>query len=441
LYQFISNPETLEKKATLSVFKKPKPVYLLVSAGLLLFLLINIMSPGLFNSYISAVEQNQFNSLRNQPNVASQLDAIISALVEFRIGVFRTDLWRAVLFVVLITGIIYLFSKKKIKQNILILSVVVLSIIDFWGVGRRYVSLDHFSKKSLVKEAYQLTDADHQIYRMQLNSVPGLEDRLKETLDKFNPQNEEEEQRLTTYVINKYSHYRVFNTTQSPFQENVTTNAHRSVGGYHAVKLRRYQDLIEHHISQMNRGVLNMLNTKYLITQNGLQVNNEAMGVAWFVDSVRWADNANDEITFLNDFDVESMAIVRSEDKARLPEFSYLDTSETASIVLEEYEPDRMVYSVTAPEDKLVVFSEVYYPDWKVTIDGKPGELFRANYVLRAMVVPKGEHKIEFVFHPEHFYTSNAISQIAFILLIAALILAVGWSLFQERKKLTLAKN
>lgn len=435
LYRIKQSPELLVKKAKLSVFKKPKPVYMIVSAGLLIFLLLNIAFPELFNSYISDAEKAQFSSLRNQPNVANQLDGIIAALKEFRIGVFRADLWRTFLFVALVTGLLFLYSKKKIKPTILVMSIIVLAIIDFWAVSRRYVPLEQFSRRSLVEEAYQLSDVDKQIYEHQLNTVPGLEEKLNEAQERFEPENEEEENRLTTYVINKHSHYRVFNTTQSPFQENVTSSAHRSVGGYHAVKLRRYQDMIEHHLSNMNREVLDMLNTKYIITANGLQINRDALGAGWFVDSIKWVDNSNDEILALNDINTSTTAVLREDRIDNFPSFSKTDVGEEANISLEEYSPDNLIYSVKTPEDKLVVFSEVYYPDWEVYIDGQKSEIYRANYILRAVVVPEGEHKVEFKFHPNYYYTSNTFSKYAFYVLVLALILAIGKELYQAISK------
>ncbi|QGY44449.1 YfhO family protein [Maribellus comscasis] len=434
--KIVASQEILDKKATFYIFKKPKPVYLLVSGMMAFFLLLNIAFPHLFNSYISNVEQNQFNSLRNQPNVANQLDGIINALIDLRIGIFRADLWRAIILLALTTLLLFLYSKKKIKANVFVIAVVTLAIIDFWGISRRYVPIENFSKRSLVKDVYELTNTDKQIYQRQLSSVPGLQTKLDEAINQFKPKNEEEKERLETYVINKYSHYRVFNTTQNPFQENVTTNAHRSVGGYHAIKLHRYQDMIEQYISKMNLSALNMLNTKYIITEQGLQVNSAAMGVAWFVDSIKWANNANEEILALNDINVKTTAVIRSESKEDVPSFSSNSVSGQGSISLDDYEPDQLSYTINSPEEKLVVFSEVFYPDWKVFIDGKESKLFRANYILRAVVVPKGEHKVEFVFHPDHFYTSQRISQIAFIVLIAALAFAVGWSIYSNRKKL-----
>ena len=440
LYNIIKSDEILEKRATLHIFKKAKPVYLLISGGVLAFLMINILFPNLFNTYISYSEQNQFNSLRGQPGVASQLDAIIGVLTDFRIGVFRADLWRAVLLVVLVTVALFLYSKKKISQTVLSLAVIILAVIDFWGVSRRYVPLNSFTKESLVQDAYRITNADRQIYQAQLNSVPGLSEKLAEAEQIFKPTNDDERQQLETYIINKYSHYRVFNTTGNPFQENVTTNAHRSIGGYHAVKLSRYQDLIEQHIRQMSRNVFNMLNTRYIITPNELQANREALGAAWFADSVKWVNSANEEILALNEVDIKTTAVIRSEAKNGFPLFSNNSVDSVASIILTNYEPDKVNYTISAPEDKLVVFSEIYYPDWKVFIDGNESKLYSANYVLRALVVPKGEHKIEFTFHPELFYTSKKISQVAFLVLIAALATAIGWSIYRGNKSSAIIK-
>ncbi len=437
----ITKGEILEERSKSYILKKPQPVYLLVSAGMVLFLLLNIAFPHLFNSYISNVEQNQFASFRNQSNAAGQIDGIITALTEFRIGVFRADLWRAIIFLALTTGLLYLYSKKKIKNTYLIISIVLLAIIDFWGVSRRYVPLDSFHKKGkAVKQAYQLTDIDKQIYQMQLNSVPGLKQKLDDAINEFSPKNEEERQHIETYVINKNSHYRVFNTTRNPFQENITTKAHSSIGGYHAAKLSRYQDLIEYQISKMNMNVLNMLDTKYVITQNGLQLNSSALGAAWFVDSVKWVGSADEEMLALNNTDVKTTAILRSESKEGFPDISN-NSNESGSISLDNYSPDKLSYTVSTPEDKLVVFSEVYYPDWKVFIDGKETELYRANYVLRAAVVPAGKHHVEFVFHPETYYSSNTISQIAFYILILSLIIALGWSIYKSETILVLIRK
>jgi hypothetical protein len=438
LSDIVKSKKLLEKKATLSIFKKPKPVYLLVSGGMFLFLLLNIAFPHLLNTYISNVEQNQIAQWQKQPNLGNQVDALINELITLRIHVFRADLWRAVIFTILIASALYLYSKKKIKHNILIVAVIVLAIVDFWGVSRRYVPLTNFHEKGkAAKQTLLLTDVDKQIYQMKINSTPGLKEKIEKAQNQFNPKNAEEKQEIETYVINKYSHSRVFNTINNPFNENITTNAHSSIGGYHAVKLRRYQDLIEHQISQMNLNVLSMLDAEYIITQNGLQINNKALGAAWFVDSVKWVNSANEEMLALNNTDVKSTVIIRNESKDEFPTFNSSPV-DSASIVLDNYSPDNLSYTIKTPEDKLVVFSEVYYPYWKVFIDGKESKLFRGNYVLRTMVVPKGKHKVEFVFHPDTYYTSNTISQISFYVLILSLIVALSWSLYNSEMATTL---
>ncbi|MEN8122834.1 MAG: YfhO family protein [Bacteroidota bacterium] len=433
LYKVYSEPSLLEKRKKIFLFKKEQPVYLLVSAGFLLFLLINIALPELFNNYISNNEQNQFNSLRNQPNVGNQLDNIIAALVDFRIGIFRAELWRTFLFVAALTALLFAYAKGKLKATVVIATVLTLAVIDFWGTSRRYVSLDHFHKKgNAVKQAYQLTDTDHQIYRLEQAANPELPGKIEELKTRFKPTNAKEKERLITYATNKYNHYRIFNLARSPFNENITTNAHNSVGGYHAVKLRRYQDMIEHHIGKMNISVLNMLNTKYIINQNGLQRNPGAMGAAWFVDSVKWVDNPNDEILALNEIDVTRTAVLRTDNKDKTGETG----SGTGEIKLTEYSPDYLVYTTKTNASKLAVFSEVYFPDWEVYIDGEQSTLFPANYILRGMMVPAGEHKIEFKFNPEYYYKSNNFAQIVYYLLLLIITGAIAYEIYRNRNKI-----
>ncbi|MFV0590528.1 MAG: YfhO family protein [Draconibacterium sp.] len=435
LYKLYSSPEILDKKTKVPGLKNEVPTFLLVASLFAGFLLLNILLPNLFNSYISNTEANQFNAYRNQPNAAGQIDAILAALTEFRIGVFRADLWRSLIFVVLITAAIYLYKTKKLKANLLVASVVLLAVIDFWGISRRYVPLSHFAKTgAAVKQAHQLSDNDRQIYQMEMNRNLQTKEKIAELQSKFSPKNQEEQDRILTYAVNKYNHYRVFNIAGNPFNENVTANAHSSVGGYHAAKLRRYQDMIEQHIGKMHMPVLNMLDTKYMITQNGLQQNPGAMGAAWFVDSVKWVSNANDEILALNDIDVTSTAVIRDTDKALVSGLTGNNSGGT--IELTSYSPDKLVYKTNTPADRLAVFSEVYFPDWRVFIDGTESKLFTANYILRGMMVPKGEHTIEFVFHPDYYYSWNKLAQIAYYILLVILLGAVGFEAFKNRDKL-----
>ncbi|WP_340111696.1 YfhO family protein [Maribellus mangrovi] len=432
-YQISTNENVLARKTEVPGIKSKQPVYMLVAAGFLVFLLINIAFPNLFNSYISDVERNQIAQWQSQANAGNQVDQIINELIAFRIGVFRADLWRAFIFVILLTVTLYFFARKKLSKQVFWGIIVLLALVDFWGVGRRYVGLDQFHKNSLVKETYALSDNDRQIYQQEMNVHPDIQEKLTEYTARFNPANAEEKAALLTHVINKYTNYRVFNIAGSPFQENVTSNAHKSIGGYHPVKLRRYQDMIEHHIGKMHMPVLNMLNAKYFITQGGVQNNPAAMGNAWFVDSVKWVDNANDEILALNDIDVSKTAVIRTKNKDKLAPVS-VDGQTNGSIALEDYSPDKMVYSSASDKDGLAVFSEIYYPDWKAFIDGDEAEIYQVNYVLRGVEIPQGDHKIEFVFHPGHYYTSNTISQIAFYLMLLIVGLSVLWDI---RKRIT----
>ena len=432
LYKLYSNPEILNKKTKIPGLKSEYPTYLLVASLFAGFLLINILLPNLFNSYISNAENNQFNSFRNQPNAAGQIDAILSALTEFRIGVFRADLWRSLIFVVLVTAAIHFYKKGKLKANVLVIAVVLLAVIDFWGVSRRYVPLGHFTKRgAAVKQAHQLSDIDRQIYQLEITQNPETAEKIAGLKTKFNPKNKEEEDRILTYAVNKYNHYRVFNIAGNPFNENVTANAHSSVGGYHAAKLRRYQDMIEQHIGKMNMQVLNMLDTKYFITQNGLQRNPAAMGAAWFVDSVKWVDNANDEILALNNIDVKNTAVIRNSDQNAVTNFN--KAADGGTMTLNNYSPDHLEYVTRTSAPQLAVFSEVYFPNWKVFIDGKESKLFPVNYILRGMIVPEGQHTIEFRFHPDYYYTWNNIAQMAFYALLLILLAALAVEIYRGR--------
>ncbi|HYQ58557.1 MAG TPA: hypothetical protein VEP89_14550, partial [Draconibacterium sp.] len=199
LYKIYTDASLLEKKTKIPGLNRTYPSYLVVSSLFIGFLLINILFPNLFNSYISEAEYSQFNSLRNQPNVGGQIDALISVLTDFRIDVFRADLWRSLMFVLLITAAIYFYKTGKLKANIMVAAVILLAVIDFWGVSRRYVPLDHFTKRgAAVKQAHQLSNIDRQIYQMELTQNPAIEDTIRELTAQFNPSTEEENERILT---------------------------------------------------------------------------------------------------------------------------------------------------------------------------------------------------------------------------------------------------
>ncbi len=437
LSQIIRNPELLTQDSKIKWNKKPLPVYLVSGLGFLLFLLINIALPNLFNNFINETELAMFNNARTQTN-ASQIDQLINALKELRIHVFRIEFLRTLFFSAAIVLSLILFKKKKIKQTGLIIIVAVLSVIDVWSIAQRYVNSDDFSKTNSITQNYKLSDIDKQIYAREIQENPELKSKIDEAIQKFQPKTEAEKEDIQSYILGKYSFYRVYNLTQSPFQENFTSNAHRSIGGYHAAKLRRYQDIIEHHLSKGNQNVLNMLNAKYIITQNGLQVNPGVVGPAWFADTIIWAKNADEEILDLNDSEL-NQAIINENDKDIVGDFKPHTTSDKIELIYEE--PDHIKYRSVTSGNRLVLFSEVYYPDWTVLIDGKEARYFTANYILRGMIVPGGTHEIEFIFKPNYYYQSNKISSIMFIVFLLSVIGAITFEVLKNSKKIPALKS
>jgi hypothetical protein len=434
----IQKPDLLKEESKIKIGSRKLPVYLAAGLGFIGFLLINILFPNLFNSYLSDVEINMFDNYRAQGN-AGQIDTIVATLKDLRIHVFRMEMLRTLLFSGAALAALVLFKKEKIKKGSFIALIAILAIIDVWTIGKRYVNEDNFTKTNLIEEEYRLSDIDKQIYSREIQENPELRQKIEAAYQKFNPENEIEREKIQNYVIRNNSFYRVLNLTTSTFQENATSGSHRSIGGYHAAKLRRYQDMIEFHISQMNRQVLNMLNAKYIITQDGLQVNRNVMGPAWFVNSVVWADDPDEEIMLLDSIDVSEEVVVNEKDEDRIGNFSDRQPGDT--ITLEEYHPDHMVYRSVAAGTRIAVFSEVFYPDWKVLVDGEPAEYFTANYILRGMVVPEGEHKIEFIFNPPYFSRANQISMVLLYLLFAVVIGLTGYGIYSEFKKRKQVEN
>lgn len=193
--------------------------------------------------------------------------------------------------------------------------------------------------------------------------------------------------------------YRVLNLTTSTFNDSRTSYRLKSIGGYSAVKLRRYQDLIDEHISKMNWNVLNMLNTKYIVTQRGVVPNPEAMGNAWFVDDVQFVSTPDDESAALNTLDLRTTAVADEKFREILTCDARPETQD--EIVMTEYQPNALTYTAQTAQDRVAVFSEIYYPEgWHLTIDGKEQEIGRVNYVLRAAVIPAGEHTVHMYFIP-----------------------------------------
>lgn len=382
--------------------------FLYISGGLAgLFFLFYIM-PTLWFDFFSRNEINQFNKLlgnyKGNPNAISQIKDLKAEIVNARVEIFKQDVLRSLFFVIATAIIVYLFITKKIKRNTFIIILGLLILIDFWFVGRRYLNDDNFQSKREAKVPFPMTQADKFI----------LQD--------------------------KDPNFRVFNLTVDPFSDASTSYYHKSIGGYHGAKLKRYQELIGFHISKNNIEVLNMLNTKYYIIfdnnrQPVPQYNPDALGNVWFVEDYRIVSNADEEILALKDFNPEMEAIidVRYENFVAGKSF----TKDTlSSIKLESYKPNHLTYSAKSYEEELAVFSEIYYPEgWNAFIDGKPANHFRVNYILRAMVIPEGEHTIEFKFEPKSYYIGNKVSLTSSILLILFIVFVFGKEFYEAYVK------
>jgi len=307
----------------------------------------------------------------------------IRALKEDRKSIFSADTIRSLVFVVLSATLIWLYLKQKAGKNLVIAGFVLLILADLIGVDRRYVNNEDFVASKVMNQPFQKTAADVEI----------LKDKDR---------------------------YRVFDLAESPFNTGRTSYFHNSIGGYHAAKPGRMQNLFDFYIAKNNLPILNMLNVKYIIvpTEEGPQAqqNPKAFGNAWFVENIKWVSNTNEEILNLGETDLVKTAVINNRFKDQIP--STLDFDPSAQIELIEHEPNRLVYRSSAAKDQLVVFSEMYYGHgWNSFIDDKETPHISANYALRAMMVPAGEHIITFKFVAKVVKTGSTIALISSIIL------------------------
>jgi hypothetical protein len=357
------------------------------------FLLLAMVIPGIAGSFLSSYE-------------ISLPVWIKDALIADRKDLLRSDAFRSLIFILLSIGVILGFAYEKIRKGQTILVLTLLIVFDLWSVDKRYLSADRFQKPIALRKVFTPTAADASI----------LEDK---------------------------SNYRVLNMSVSTFNDNSPTSYfHKSIGGYHGAKLKRYQELIDTAIirnldliqaaSSNSKSMeefqsvfagtiaLNMLNTKYLIynPEAPPMVNKYALGNAWFVEKPRMVENANMEISSINYFNPSEEAIIDIKFKDQILKQAY-PVMPNDTIELVSYLPDELIYKYTASDEKLVVFSEIYYPaGWIGYIDGKESSYFRTNYILRGMVVPAGTHEIKFSFKPSSYITGNKVSMVSSILLI-----------------------
>ena len=327
---------------------------------------------------------------------------LLGALRADRADLLRNDVWRGLLFIGAALGVLYFHLKGRLQAMPAALVMVALVLVDLWGVDKRYLGDNKFQNETIAA-SFQPSPADQLV----------LQD--------------------------KDLSYRVLNV-QNPFNEAQTSYFHKSIGGYHGAKLRRYQDLIERQISNNNQQVLNMLNTRYLITGDAkqpVQRNPGALGNAWFVSEVKTVGSPDAEMAALGTLSPATVAVV---DASKFPQ-QKAATYDIAgsSIALTNYSPDELIYRCNATHAGLVVFSEVYYADgWQAFIDGQPVPHLRADYVLRALQVPAGAHTLTFKFEPRAYAVGNSVSLAASV---ALLLVLVGAGVYLVRRKATAAEE
>lgn len=406
LKRLLEEPEILKQE------KKPLGISLLLTAGIALLLAV---APGSIGSgYVPAQEAQMLQNAVNQQMIpANELSGILANLGEMRAELVSSDALRSFIIIGIGCSLLWLYASGKLRSSLTIAGITILCLADMWGVNKRYLNDAQFVPHSIRTETFTKTNTDELI----------LQDT---SLD-----------------------YRVLNFATSTFDDNNTSYWHKSVGGYHPAKLRRYQEMIEHHISPEMQAaykaiataggemdsvdankfrVLNMLNTKYFIQQRQTVpiLNPHAYGNAWFVNKVQYVNNANEEIDALDSIIPTETAVVdaRFKDVLKGATESYKDS--LSSIRLTSYAPNRLTYETNNAQDGIAVFSEIYYPDgWHVTIDGQPAELARADYILRTMYVPAGQHTIEMRFDPTSLHVTEGIAYGALALLVIGIIVAV----------------
>ncbi|GAB3200739.1 hypothetical protein ABID22_003528 [Pontibacter aydingkolensis] len=322
----------------------------------------------------------------------------IDAIRADREGMMRSDALRSLVFILLAAGLLYFFVKNKLSATIAMAGVGILILADLWMVDKRYLNNDDFQRQ-VVANYFQPTQADQMI----------LQD--------------------------KDLSYRVINLP-NPFNDARTSYFHKSIGGYHGAKLRRYQDIIDRHISQNNLEVYRMLNTRYAITgdqQQPVQRVPGALGNAWFVEEVKPVQSPDAELEALTGFDAGTTAVV---DVNKFPVKQQKFSADNANIELVAYDPNNLKYEYQAAQEGLVVFSEVYYADgWQAYLDGEPVDHIRANYILRAMQVPAGKHTIEFKFAPKAYSLGNTISLVSSIILIIVVLGAIAYGVKKKQRE------
>ena len=412
LKKIVDEPEVLTKQM--------KFVYisLALTAGVALLI---ALFPGMMEPFVSDQERQMITSIQGMDG--NTANTILSNIAAMREAMVSADAWRSVIIILIGFALLFLYKMKKLRAEYMVICMAVLCLVDMWQVDKRYLNDEMFVPKSERDMPHQATSTDLAIMK-------------DKSLD-----------------------YRVLNLASNTFNENETSFFHKSIGGYHPAKLRRYQEMIDAYIAPEMQAamqaiaakngnmqevdgakvfpVLNMLNTKYFILplQGGATMplqNIYAQGNGWFVDKINYVADANAEYAGVGKIDVRHEAVADKKFESVLGKAQSNDS--TAKVKLVKYEPNNLQYTIDSKKGGVVVFAEIYYPGWTATIDGQPAELGRVNYILRALNVKAGKHTVVLDFHPTSISTTETIAYIAIVILLLAII-GAGYMRFKNRKE------
>ena len=409
LKKIVDEPDVLSKQMKFAY------ISLALTAGVAALI---ALFPDMMGPFVSEQERQMIGSIQGMDGGTAH--TILANISDMRAAMVSSDAWRSVIIILIGFALLFAYKLKKLRADYMIAALLVLCLVDMWQVDKRYLNDEMFVPKSERDMPQQPTATD-----IEINKDKSLD-------------------------------YRVLNFASNTFNENETSYFHKSIGGYHPAKLRRYQEMIDAYIApEMQKAmqaiaakggnmqqvdgvklfpVLNMLNTKYFIfpLQGGATIplkNIYAQGNGWFVDKIDYVADANAEYAEVGKIDVRHEAVADKQFEAVLGQAKANDS--TATVKLDKYEPNNLQYTVNSKNGGIVVFSEIYYPGWKATVDGQSVELGRVNYILRAVNVKPGKHIVVLDFHPTSISTTETIAYISIVILL----LAIAGAGYMEWKK------
>ena len=363
-----------------------------------LLCVIFALSPGMFGGSPSAEEADRINqALRGQATL-DQLPGVTAAVEAIRHSLVSGDAWRSLFVIVLGFALVMAYKFNKVNAMVTTIAIALVVLVDMYTVNKRYLNADRFvDRADLPETTFEARPADKQI------------------------------------LADTTQNYRVLDLQN--FASPMPSFFHKTVGGYHAAKLTRYNDLIERQLSKNNMAVLNMLNTKWVITADDVaQQNPDALGNAWWVDTLTYVKNADQEMKFLDNFNPATSAVADAKFKQALGQAKPKQPGDT--IYETGYEPNRLTYHAHSAQGGVAVFSEIYFPwGWKATIDGKEAKLGRVNYVLRAMQLPAGDHTIVMTFDPQEVKDTEGVAKASVYAILAILLAALGWGIYSGTRR------